>query len=129
MEQAEIDRLLKEVQDEFISIFETKDIDKILDEYHPQAVIVHRDGGAIYGREGLRKFYEGCFKECSGSYKVNPTKNKATPDGEYLIQEGYLECEVKGEKKKCNYLSIFKRVDDGKYMYYRDEVDSKFMDE
>jgi hypothetical protein len=58
---------------------------------------------------------------------VIPTKNLATPDGEYLIQEGFLEFNINDEKKRCEFTGIFKRDEQGIYKYYRNEVDVKNM--
>jgi len=49
----EIDQLLKQIQDRFMAIWGSGDIEKILDEHHPNGVIVHRGSGSvIYGRDG-----------------------------------------------------------------------------
>uniref|UniRef100_A0A914EFZ4 SnoaL-like domain-containing protein n=1 Tax=Acrobeloides nanus TaxID=290746 RepID=A0A914EFZ4_9BILA len=122
IEQTEINQLLQDFHENFLKVFLSQDIDKILDFHHQDAVLVHFGKVAIYGREGIRKFYEKLLKEHPEPYKIIPIKNMATSDGEYLIQEGILDCIVDGEPKKFPVVTILKKDKDGKYKYYRDEV-------
>lgn len=51
MRPLEIDDLLKEFHANFMKIFAAKDIEKVLDLYDENGMIVHRGGGVVYGRE------------------------------------------------------------------------------
>lgn len=51
-----------------------------------------------------------------------PIKNMEAGDGEYLIQHGKLEVIVNGSPKRFPSVQIFKRMPDGTYTFYRDEV-------
>jgi ketosteroid isomerase-like protein len=53
----EIEKRLEELDHEQKVLLKAKNLDGLLDFYHPDAVIVHRGNKASYGREGRQQIY------------------------------------------------------------------------
>uniref|UniRef100_A0A914C7D5 SnoaL-like domain-containing protein n=1 Tax=Acrobeloides nanus TaxID=290746 RepID=A0A914C7D5_9BILA len=121
----EIDSILNEIEANFGEAYLNKDVQKLLEFYHPQALIVQRGGDSAYGHNEIKKYLKECFKEVDRFGAFDRTRVSVTTNGEFLIKEGIIECIKKGKSKKYGALSIFKRMDDGSYKYYRDDSDKK----
>uniref|UniRef100_A0A914DR03 DUF4440 domain-containing protein n=1 Tax=Acrobeloides nanus TaxID=290746 RepID=A0A914DR03_9BILA len=115
----EIGEHLSGIHEEFQKLYKAKNLDAIVNNYHPDAVIIHAGKGTKYGKEEIANTIKE-YLESSGDYHVFPTKRDATSDGEYLFEQGHFEVKVSsGETMKACYETIYKKTN-GKYLVYHD---------
>uniref|UniRef100_A0A914E948 SnoaL-like domain-containing protein n=1 Tax=Acrobeloides nanus TaxID=290746 RepID=A0A914E948_9BILA len=123
--QEELNKTLDNLQADFKQIYETKDLEQIVNFYHPQAVMIDVGRSVKYGREEIRKVMQEWLTHPPAHPVSHPEKRFEAGDGEFLIDIGMSEVKFdNGMVFKCKYECIYKK-EDGKYFLYHEKNETE----
>uniref|UniRef100_A0A7E4VXH1 SnoaL-like domain-containing protein n=1 Tax=Panagrellus redivivus TaxID=6233 RepID=A0A7E4VXH1_PANRE len=117
--QQEIDTYLEDFQKQFAALLKAKNIDGLVQLYHPDAAFVHAGVDGVVGRKAIAERLKP-FTEDDTDFTVSVTRNLFTgPDAEFIVHEGTFAINAE-DGKVFPYRQIFKKTG-GKYLIYHDE--------
>uniref|UniRef100_A0A914E9U5 SnoaL-like domain-containing protein n=1 Tax=Acrobeloides nanus TaxID=290746 RepID=A0A914E9U5_9BILA len=118
----EVDKQCNTFLTVFIQLIDLKDPVKLLEFFHPHAVLIHVGQSAKYGREELLEVMKE-WVNMDAKIEAHPSKRLEAGHGDYLFDFGTMEFKfTDGNIWKCKYEFIYKR-EDGKYFLYRDQIE------
>ncbi|KAI6198188.1 hypothetical protein M3Y94_01315500 [Aphelenchoides besseyi] len=120
LSKEEIEQHLKTLEDEQGKHIKEKNLDALVECYHPHATLIHKGAKASYGRDEIRKHLEP-FTQMDVEFKMTPIYSAATDDGNYLIRRLTYTL---GDNPNANNVEQIYKKEDGRYLIYHDEFEA-----
>uniref|UniRef100_A0A1I7WJ30 DUF4440 domain-containing protein n=1 Tax=Heterorhabditis bacteriophora TaxID=37862 RepID=A0A1I7WJ30_HETBA len=118
-----IEEILKPLYAEIDTLSQSGDVDKLLDIYHPQAVIVEKGKSATFGRAAINDLFKKLW-ELVGPHKIIKTNEIYQGSADYSIV--HYDFEIASEKgsKMGTMVQLWKK-ENGKWAIYHEEYEAQ----
>uniref|UniRef100_A0A914CRC3 SnoaL-like domain-containing protein n=1 Tax=Acrobeloides nanus TaxID=290746 RepID=A0A914CRC3_9BILA len=119
--EEEINKILDNFRAEYVSRSAKGNIDRLVEMYHPEAVIVHVGQFSKHGHAAIKEVLQKWVKERPNiTFEESKLRRFSAGGGEYLFSVGFLNFNFHdGKIVQEKYESIYK-LHEGKYLLYYD---------